>query len=385
MNYYDKLFNEVKRLENKYIDFWIKICNTESPTDYKEGVDKVGNLFIEEAKKFNWDYEILPLEISGNCVCITMNPESIKRPIALSGHMDTVHPIGSFGSPATHIKDGRIYGPGVADCKGGLVASLFAMEALHNCGYKDRPVMLLLQSDEECNSRSSNKASINYICEKAKDCVALINCEAQRGESAILYRKGILSYKLTVKGKSAHASKCYNAVNPICEAAYKIIEFEKYKNEDGITASCGVINAGTHSNVIPDECTFTVDFRYKTKEEAEQVKKTVIEISGKSFLEGTTCTIEPLSNRVAMFPCERNTDLLNRINDIFKQNNMPVLADRLSTGGSDAAEITEYGIPCIDSVGVLGDGVHTKSEYAEIPSLAQAAKRIVAVAYGLKD
>ena len=64
---------------------------------------------------------------------------------------------------------------------------------------------------------------------------------------------------------------------------------------------------------------------------------------------------------------------------------MPTLIDRLSTGGSDAAEVTEYGIPCIDSVGVLGDFVHTKDEYAEIPSLLQAAKRIVAVIYGLKD
>ena len=60
MNYYDTLFNEIKRLESKYIDFWINVCNTESPTNYKEGVDKVGKLFIEEAKKFGWDYEIFP-------------------------------------------------------------------------------------------------------------------------------------------------------------------------------------------------------------------------------------------------------------------------------------------------------------------------------------
>ena len=385
MNYYDTLFNEIERLERKYIDFWVNVCNTESPTDCKEGVDKVGSLFVNEAKKFGWDYEIFPLDVSGNCVCITMNPKSGKKPISLSGHMDTVHPIGSFGSPATRIEGDRIFGPGVTDCKGGIVAALLAMEALNNCGYKDRPVMLLLQSDEECNSSKSNKASINYICEKAKNSLAFINCEAQRGESAILYRKGILSYKLTVKGKSAHASKCYLAKNPVCEAAHKIIEFEKYKDEDGITGSCGVINAGTLSNVIPDECSFTVDFRYKTKEEREKVRKIVSEVANRSYLGGTVCEIEPISNRAAMFPCERNITLLNKMNDIFKQNNMPVLIDRLSTGGSDAAEVTEYGIPCVDSVGVLGDGIHTKDEYAEISSLKQAAKRIAAVVYGLKD
>lgn len=385
MNYYNTLFNEIARLESKYIDFWVDVCNTESPTNYKEGVDKVGNLFIDVAKKFGWDYEIFPLEVSGDCVCITMNPTSTKKPITLSGHMDTVHPVGSFGNPATRIEGNRIYGPGVSDCKGGLVASLYAMEVLHNCNYTDRPIMLLLQSDEECNSRTSNKASINFICKKAKDSIAFINCEAQRGESAILYRKGILAYKLTIKGKSAHASKCYNAVNPICEAAHKILEFEKYKNEDGITCSCDIINSGTVSNVVPDECSLTVDFRYSTKEEAEYIKKTVYEIANTSYLDGTTCEVEQISNRVAMFPCERNINLLNKMNEIFKLNNMPTLIDRLSTGGSDAAEVTEYGIPCVDSVGVLGDFVHTKNEYAEIPSLAQAAKRIAAVIYGLKD
>lgn len=385
MNYYNTLFNEIARLESKYIDFWVDVCNTESPTNYKEGVDKVGSLFIDVAKKFGWDYEIFPLEVSGDCACITMNPESNNKPISLSGHMDTVHPIGSFGTPATHIEGDRIYGPGVSDCKGGLVAALFAMEALHNSNYKERPVMLLLQSDEEVNSRTSNKASINYICEKAKDSIAFINCEAQRGESAILYRKGIMAYKLTIKGKSAHASKCYNAVNPICEAAHKILQFEKYKNENGITCSCDIINSGTVSNVVPDECSLTVDFRYSTKEEAEQIKKIVQEIAKTSYLGETTCEIEQISNRAAMFPCERNLNLLNKMNEIFKLNNMPTLIDRLSTGGSDAAEVTEYGIPCVDSVGVLGDFVHTKNEYAEISSLAQAAKRIVAVVYGLKD
>lgn len=384
MNYYNTLFHEIERLESKYIDFWVNVCNTESPTNYKEGVDKVGKLFIEEAKKFGWDYEILPLEVSGNCVCITTNPKSDNKPVSLSGHMDTVHPVGSFGTPATYIDGDKIYGPGVSDCKGGLVAALYAMEALHNCNYTDRPIMLLLQSDEEVNSRTSNKASINYICEKAKDSIAFINCEAQRGESAILYRKGIMAYKLTIKGKSAHASKCYNAVNPICEAAHKILQFEKYKNENGITCSCDIINSGTVSNVVPDECSLTVDFRYSTKEEAEQVKKIVQEIANTSYLGETTCEIEQISNRAAMFPCERNLKLLNKMNEIFKFNNMPTLIDRLSTGGSDAAEVTEYGIPCVDSVGVLGDYVHTRDEYAEIPSLAQAAKRIAAVIYGLE-
>ena len=63
-----------------------------------------------------------------------MNGESERAPVVFSGHLDTVHPVGSFGSPAVRLQDGKIYGPGVADCKGGIVASLLAMHALRDVG-----------------------------------------------------------------------------------------------------------------------------------------------------------------------------------------------------------------------------------------------------------
>ena len=83
-----------------------------------------------------------------------------KPPIALSGHMDTVHPIGIFGSPAVRREGDRLYGPGTMDCKGGIVAGLLAMDALARSGYTDRPVMMLLQSNEEIGSGRNNKEPI---------------------------------------------------------------------------------------------------------------------------------------------------------------------------------------------------------------------------------
>ncbi len=49
---------------------------------------------------------------------------------------------------------------------------------------------------------------------------------------------------------------------------------------------------------------------------------------------------------------------------------------RGSLGGSDAAEVTVAGIPCVDSIGVAGDKIHTHDEYGRLSSLAEAAKRI---------
>ena len=93
--------------------------------------------------------EIHPNDASGDVVCITMNPDADEKPITLSGHIDTVHAVGSFGSPAVKTDDKNIYGPGVMDCKGGVVAAFYAMDALARCEFRNRPVQLLLQTDEE--------------------------------------------------------------------------------------------------------------------------------------------------------------------------------------------------------------------------------------------
>jgi hypothetical protein len=101
-----------------------------------------------------------------------MNPKASLAPITYSGHMDTVHPHGIFGYPPVRIDEEKVYGPGVIDCKGGVVCGFLAMEALQNCGFTARPIQMLLQSDEECGSKISNKATVRYICEKAKDSLA---------------------------------------------------------------------------------------------------------------------------------------------------------------------------------------------------------------------
>ena len=54
-----KLFERSGELEKEYIQFLIDVCKIESPTKYKEGVDRVGEYFIEKAKARNWKVEVL--------------------------------------------------------------------------------------------------------------------------------------------------------------------------------------------------------------------------------------------------------------------------------------------------------------------------------------
>lgn len=377
----EKLFETIDSLNEKYLQFLIDVCNIESPTDYKEGVDRVGRFIIDKAKAKGWTVETQHQEISGDAIAITMNPDASGAAVCFSGHTDTVHPVGSFGEEIVRCEGNIICGPGVTDCKGGLVASFMAMDALERCGFKERPVKLLIQTDEENGSRNSNKTTIRYLGEKAKGCIAFLNTEPAKRDSFAISTKGIAKYRFRVTGIAEHSSRCQNGASAICEAAHKVCRLEEFKNPDEITCNCGLIQGGSAENTVPEFCNFTADFRYRTKEQRELIEKTVEEIAGTSFVKGTACSYTLASSRVPMEITDRNLELFNKVHDIHLENGLGDVKTIGLFGGTDAADITQMGIPCLDGFGLIGGKIHNLGEYAEIDSLAFAAKRMASVAY----
>lgn len=379
----EAVFQQIDKLYEAYLTIWEQLCKIESPTDCKEGVDAVGRYCMDIAKKHGWHVEILPQKISGDAICITMNSDAKAQPVSLSGHMDTVHPVGSFESPIVTTDEKSIYGPGVTDCKGGIVAALLAMDALHRTGFTARPVQLLLQSDEENSSVTSGKRTIQWICEKAKDAVAFLNLEPVlegcEGHATVA-RKGIANYRFQITGIAAHSSRCAtDGASAIREAAHKILELEKCKDADGVTCSCGVISGGTVVNAVPETCSFDVNFRFFTMAQYAQVEKLVKTVADTVYVPGCTCGVTQTSFRVPMEENERNYKLLDAMNGIFEKNGMPRLKPRKVNGGADSADVTMAGIPCVDSIGVVGGRIHSKEEYGVKVSLKDAAKKITAV------
>lgn len=88
-----ELFSQVDALAEKYYQVWEDVCNFESPTKYKEGVDAVGQYFARMAEEQGFTVEYFKHDVSGDVVCITMNPESPLPPLVYSAHMDTCTPL----------------------------------------------------------------------------------------------------------------------------------------------------------------------------------------------------------------------------------------------------------------------------------------------------
>lgn len=380
----EKLFGIIDDLKEEYIQFLIDVCNIESPTDYKEGVDRVGNYFAEKAIAKGWKVERQHQEISGDVICITMNPDAKGEHICFSGHMDTVHPLGSFGNPPVKVDDEKIYGPGTTDCKGGCVVSFLAMDALERYGFKDRPIKLILQSDEENGSRNSNKTTVKYMYEQAKGCIAFLNAEPGGMNGHSITRKGICKFRFEITGKAAHSGNCANGISAICEAAQKIIRLEKYKDSSSITCNCGIIEGGSAENTVPEKCTFTADFRYNTESEKAEIMKIAEEIANTSYIEGSSCDYVLASSRCPMEKTERNVELFEKIRKIYLDHGFSDIEMFASEGGADASDLTQMGITCLDNFGIGGGYIHNLGEFAYIKHLTLSAKKMALIACCLK-
>ena len=64
-----KLLEMVEALSSKYVDFWVDVCNLESPTADKQRVDACGKYFIDKAREKGWSVEINEQEKAGNRAC----------------------------------------------------------------------------------------------------------------------------------------------------------------------------------------------------------------------------------------------------------------------------------------------------------------------------
>ena len=386
---YQKLFLEIDSLSDKYVGILEDLCNIESPSSYKEGVDAVGSYIINYMKQFGFSIVVHEETVSGNAICIKMNEDILSEPICFSGHMDTVHPIGAFGTPAVRFDDEtipfsqrKVYGPGVLDCKGGIVGAMMAMEALYNIGYKKRPVYLILQSDEEVGSSYSEKRTVEFMAQMAKNSIAFLNAEGNPNKF-VIERKGIVTYELEISGLAVHSSLCYEGVNAVTEAAYKILELERYKDKDGITCNCSMISGGTTVNTVPDKCSFKVNIRFLTDEDFRKAEEIVKRVADTSYVFGSSCTVKQVTYRVNMPINEKNLALFNKVDKIFADAGLARMPHGRSNGGSDAADMSRYGIPSVDSFGVEGAWIHSINEYAYVASLPRCAKRLGAVALAL--
>ena len=347
-----------------------KLVRINSGSHNKPGVDAVGREITAALNGCRLARDIVALEQAGDLLIFRTPPAlSHTGQALLVGHMDTVF-APDTGFTDYDEDDTRSYGPGVIDMKGGLVAGIFALKALAAEGLlKNIPLAFVCTSDEEVGSPWS-KALIRKEARKS-DCAFVLEVGGMHGE-VVTSRKGNLSAKLVVKGRSGHAAFAgTDKTSAIIEMAHKILAIEALNDPGaGLSANVGRVSGGIGPNTVAEHAEARLDFRFIHAEDGRQIEARLSEICSQTTVPDATCHVQILSGRPPMPANDANAHLYERIARIARRLKMPV-GSEFRSGVSDANFIHQAGTPVIDGLGPIGAGDHSPREYMIRHSLPQ--------------
>lgn len=197
--------------------------------------------------------------------------------LLLTGHIDTV-PVGEGWTRDPHgaeIESGRLYGRGACDMKGGLAAMLGAIVALRDRGDKPAGEVILAAAVGE----EEDSAGTRHMVKRRIKADRAVLAEPTAMQLVIANR-GLLNYRIVVKGASVHASAPALGRNAVTAASRVAIELEATGDELAMrthpvfgppSLTVGTMHGGTRPYVVPDRCEIEVDRRVNPGETAEQV------------------------------------------------------------------------------------------------------------------
>ncbi len=340
---------------------------------FKEGVDAVGQKISASLKDTGMALETVRESEVGNQLVFRSPAYRTGLPaLLLIGHMDTVYPLDStFNS---YRDDGRkVFGPGVVDMKGGLVAAIFAIRALAKGGLLAKiPLTFICNSDEEIGSPASWPL---IQTEAERSLLALgFECGGLNGE-VVTGRKGKAGYLLAVKGQAGHAAFAgSDKASAILELAHKIIALERLNDfQRKVIVNVGVIKGGIGPNTVADSAMAEIDTRFLEMADAEDTAIKIEKIALECSVPGTRAELYRTPARAPMIQSAANKKLFQLISREADLLGLPC-REELRSGVSDVNTIAETGIPAVDGMGPIGDCDHSEREYMIRESLPARTK-----------
>ncbi len=218
-------------------------------------------------------------------VSVIGNPAGKK--LVFNGHLDVVPANAQWSTDPfnAHVIDGRIYGRGTADMKGGIASMITTAKKLIDEGFDFNNGQLILSfvADEEL--RNKGTLSILPLEEISKADFVIIG-EPTSMELNIAHR-GTARYVIKVFGKSCHSSNPSNGINAINKMGKVLAEIDEYNKRlskvqhpilPSPTISTVMIEGGEKDNIIPNCCEIKVDRRTIPSDTMESVMSELVGI-----------------------------------------------------------------------------------------------------------
>lgn len=343
----------------------------ESPTWDAAAVSRMMDLAARDLAQIGAVVETVPgTKGFGTSIRATFpHPDQGKPGILVSGHMDTVHPVGTLDKLPFRVADGKAWGPGIMDMKGGNYVFLEAMRQITRAGMTTPlPVTFLFTPDEEVGT----PATRGLIEDAARGQRAVLVPEpALPDGGAVIGRYAIARFDLVTQGRPSHAGWALkDGRSAIAAMARRILQIEAMTTED-CTFSVGVIHAGQWVNCVASECRAEVLSMAKTQEDLDRGVAAMLDLQGVEG--GVEFIVTRGVTRPVWEPQPGTMALLDLAQDLAGRIGFDLTSDRAG-GGSDGNFTGAMGVPTLDSIGVRGRGLHTLDEHIDTASLVERAR-----------
>ncbi|WP_028776085.1 M20 family metallopeptidase [Shimazuella kribbensis] len=359
----DKIFEYMHIHRGDILSDLELLVKSESPSFDKKQVDLCGDILQFLIRKhLGVQPDVILQEGTGNHLRSVYGQG--EEQILILTHFDTVWDVGRL---SYRMEGNKAFGPGILDMKSGIIQAIWAIKA---CKELDMPlnkkIVLMCTSDEEIGSHTSR----SLIEQEAKNSKVTLVPEPAVTQTGALKtgRKGTSVYKMTITGKASHAGNHHaDGISAVEEMAHQILFLQSLTDyEKGTTVNAGIANGGNRINVVAEKAEIHIDVRMSNLLEAKRISHMIHQ--AKPHLKGITLEIEGGVNRPPMERTRQTEELFHVAKECGDELGL-TLTEAFVGGGSDGNFTAALGIPTLDGLGAIGDGIHAEHEHILIDQL----------------
>jgi acetylornithine deacetylase len=357
----------------------VRIPSVRPPWGAGTGEAEIARYLSERFKALGLTPTVTDVQPGRPNVVVTVPGKAGGQRLLFEAHTDTVPPsTGQVGPFTPRIEGNRLYGRGSCDTKASVAAAFIALASVLPLPERRASVTLAFTMGEELGHDGAKFLAASGL--RADGAVI----GEPTGLDVVAAHKGALRWKMVTLGKSAHSSNPEKGCNAIVKMATVIRALEERLIPElrrrthpllgSPTLSVGRIDGGLQLNVVPDRCTIELDQRILPGETWEDVRREMEAVLApvRAADPEIDLVIEDPFQTFGSMEAALDAPIVRLAQEAVRRidGEHPI---RGVAYGTDAAELSAAGIPCV----VLGPGdiaqAHTSTEYVEIQQVVKAA------------
>lgn len=366
-----ELLKQAETEQPAYLETLKALVAVDTGTGQQQGLSTVSQMLVERLEALGAEVTTTPATPSAGDNIVGTLKGSGTANFLLMVHYDTVFAEGTAAKRPFRMDESRGYGPGVADAKGGVAMILHAIKLLQDQQFDGFGTLtVLFNPDEEMGSAGSKK----IIAELARKHDYVFSYEPPDKDAVTIATNGINAVMLEVKGKSSHAGSApEDGRNAVMELSHQLVQLKDLGNPDkGTTVNWTMIKGGEKRNIIPDSAAAEADMRYSDLGEYDRVLADAQRIIKDQLIDDTTVELRIDKGRPPLAKNAGSDQLAETAQKLYGEIGKTIepIAMRFGTDAGYAYVPDSDKPAVLETMGVVGAGLHADDEYIELSSIA---------------